>query len=129
MRRTLLGLGILALSAAPACGSAPGPGPVEPTPSGGKSAQVAAPPASVAKGGTYDLSPVADPPDLIGVARWRSPSATLSGAAATAGLPPALAESTSKMAIEEILRDALRGVVDARQFAQVVSLDASVDAA
>ncbi len=127
MRRTLLGLGILVVSAVPACGpSQPAPA----TPTTPPHADTAAPPpgAAVAKGPAFDLAPVAEPPELVGVARWKSPGATFATASATAGLPKALVDSSSKMAVEEILKEALRGIADPRQLAEVVSMDASVDA-
>jgi hypothetical protein len=84
---------------------------------------------AVAAKTTFDLSPVPEPADLVGIVRWKNPSATLGVAASTAGVPQMILDAGSREALNEILKDALRGMVDARQLAAVVALDAPVDIA
>jgi hypothetical protein len=129
MRRTLLRFGLLLACAAPlACG--PG-APVAESPKQPATGTTAdgPPVVAVAANTTFDVSPVAEPADLVGIVRWKNPSATLGVAASTAGLPQAVLDAGSREALNEILKDALRGMVDARQLAAVVALDAPVDIA
>ncbi|MGK4009058.1 hypothetical protein WMF31_41025 [Sorangium sp. So ce1036] len=118
--RTLLPLATLVLLAGPtACG--PSPTPVAPT--GGGEVQVA--PAQPAPAGpAYDLSPVAEPADIVGVLRWSNPSATLSSVATCAGLPPTLAESGAQGLFAGVLSELVSPSIDADQLATVVALDA-----
>lgn len=129
MRRTLLRFGLLLACAAPlACG--PG-APVAESPKQPATATTAdgPPVVAVAATTTFDVSPVAEPADLVGIVRWKNPSATLGVAASTAGLPQTVLDAGSREALNEILKDALRGMVNARQLAAVVALDAPVDIA
>jgi hypothetical protein len=119
---------VLGLTAAPAllsitaCGPAPAPvTPPAPT------AAPAPPPAPVATT-TYELSPVPEPADVVGVARWKSPAASLGAIASCAGVPQAVFDAGAKAIVERALHDMLRGSVDAKALAAVVAMDAPVDA-
>lgn len=130
MRRTGLCFGFLLLASSPlACGSAPPP---EAKPPAAVAAPAAAAPAPAAVAAPevkpLDLSPVPEPEAMIGLARWKDPQTTLQSISGTAGLPPELVSAGSEAVVEEILKEALRGVVDARQLAPVIALDAPVDA-
>ncbi|WP_437570441.1 hypothetical protein [Sorangium sp. So ce542] len=119
--RTLLPLATLVLMAGPvACGPAPTPA----TPAGAQGEVKAGPsqPASPA----FDLSPVAEPADVVGVLRWSNPAATLSSVAACAGLPPALAEAGAQGLSAGVLSELVSPSIDANQLATVVALDAPV---
>jgi hypothetical protein len=130
MRRTLLRFGFLMASAAPlACGPATPivESPTKPVATTDTSAAPAG--VAVAAKTTFDLSPVPEPADLVGIVRWKNPAATLGVAASAAGLPPAILDAGSREALNEILKEALHGMVNARQLAAVVALDAPVDIA
>lgn len=129
MRRTLLRFGLLLACAAPvACG--PGAPVAESPKQPAADTTVAGPPVVAAVATTtFDVSPVPEPADLVGIVRWKNPSATLGVAASAAGVPQMVLDAGSREALNEILKDALRGMVDARQLAAVVALDAPVDIA
>jgi hypothetical protein len=86
------------------------------------------PPVAAAPSGAVDLTPAPAPPDVVGVARWKNPGATLSGLSGCAGIPPGLGETGGRALIEILFGEGLRGRVDAKQLAAVVALDAPVDA-
>ncbi len=74
-----------------------------------------------------DLTPVAEPADIIAVARWKSPNATLSGMSSCTGVPAQLIETNAKRLLDKALASAFRGGVDGGQLAEAVALDAPVD--
>jgi hypothetical protein len=120
--RTLLPLGIfLSLAGPVACG--PTPEPVAPKPA---QPDVKPAPAAVAGAAPLDLSPVPEPASLVGIMRWSNPSATLSNLTGCAGLPPQLAEGNIRIAVEELLGEALGKSIDKKQLGAVVALDAPV---
>ncbi len=119
--RTLLPLGILVTLAGPvACTPPPEPATPKPAPADVKPA-----PAPVAAA-PFDLSPVPEPAGIVGVVQWSNPSATLSTLTGCAGLPPQLAEGNVRVAVEEMLGEALGRAVDRKQLGAVVALDAPV---
>lgn len=125
MRRALFPLGFaVCLASLAACGPSPEPaapprpGAVKPPPR--PKAQVAAT--------TYDLSPVKEPPDIIGAARWKNPMATLGGLAGCGGVDPRFVEGNGKLLADLILRNVLGEEVDTSQLASVIALDTPIDA-
>ena len=76
MRTSPLSLGIALVLAIP-LGCTETPAPVAPTPTSTVAVAQNGPPSSA------DLSPVAEPADIVGVLRWKSPGATLAGVTAT----------------------------------------------
>lgn len=122
MRISPLSLGIAALSLVGPLACEPPLAPVAPVAASAPStaAPVAAAPA-------YDLSSVAEPADLVGLIRWKSPNATLSTLGGCAGLPPELTAQGGRGALYEAFRNGLRGSVDAGQLADAVALDAPMD--
>lgn len=120
--RTLLPIAPLVLMAGSlACG--PSPAPVAPTAGQG---EVKAGPAQVAASPAFDLSPVAEPADIVGVLRWSNPAATLSSIATCAGLPPALAETGAQAFSSGVLSELVSPSIDTDQLATVLALDAPV---
>lgn len=126
MRRALLPLGFAALlggvaacGASPEAATPPRPSDPKPTPTTAK-AQVAT--------ASYDLSPVAEPPEMIGSARWKNPMATLGGLAACGGVDPRFVEGNGKLLADALLRNLVGESIDTSQLAGVVALDAPIDA-
>ena len=74
-----------------------------------------------------DLTPVAEPSDLILVARWANPNATLSRFGGCTGLPQQILDQSAAALVERALDEALRGGADAKALADVVARDAPVD--
>ncbi|WP_437957979.1 hypothetical protein WME76_42970 [Sorangium sp. So ce119] len=121
--RTLLPLATLVLMAGPiACGPSPTPA----APTGGQGAVKAGPPQPAAP--EFDLSPVAEPADVVGVLRWSNPAATLSSVAACAGMSPALAEAGAQGLSAGLLGELVSPSIDTNQLASVIALDAPVHA-
>jgi hypothetical protein len=124
MRTSPLSLGLAALALAGPLACEPATPPVAPTsdsiPSTPATAAVAAAPA-------YDLSPVAEPADVVGLLRWRNPGATLSTLGGCAGLPSEITVQGERSLLNEVFRKGLRGQVDARKLADAVALDAPMD--
>ncbi|WP_437755775.1 hypothetical protein [Sorangium sp. So ce1389] len=119
--RTLLPLATLVLMAGPvACGPSPTPA----APTGGQGEVKAGP--SQAASPAFDLSPVAEPADVVGLLRWSNPAATLSSVATCAGLSPALAEAGAQGLSSGLLSELVSPSIDANQLAAVVALDAPV---
>lgn len=119
--RTLLPLATLVLMAGPvACGPSPTPA----APTGGQGEVKAGPPQAASP--AFDLSPVAEPTDIVGVLRWSNPAATLSSVATCAGLPPALAEAGAQGLSAGVLSELVSPSIDTNQLAAVLALDAPV---
>jgi hypothetical protein len=83
-------------------------------------------PATVASS-AYDLSPVAEPADLVGLLRWRTPSATISTMGGCANLPQELLRAGPTAFLSEMFGDVLRGDANAKKLAAIVATEASVD--
>lgn len=116
----ILPLATLVLLAGPtACGSTPAP--VAPN---GQQGDVKLAPAQASASAAFDLSPVPEPADVIGVLRWSNPAATLSNLAACTGLPQALADANAQLLVSSTLKELVGGAVDTRQLGAVVALDA-----
>jgi hypothetical protein len=74
-----------------------------------------------------DLAPVAEPADIVLVARWKNPSATFTGLSACSAVPSPLITNGVKHLVDRALASAFRGGVDGRQLAEIIALDAPVD--
>jgi hypothetical protein len=125
MRRALFPLGFAALAAGlTACGpspeanSPPRPSDTRPTP----------PPKAQVAAATFDLSPVKEPPDILGSARWKNPMATLGSLAGCGGVDPRFVEGNGKLLADLVLRGVLGEEIDTSQLAGVIALDAPIDA-
>jgi hypothetical protein len=116
MRTTpiLIGIATFALACEP---PAPPAAPPSLPPAPPPSKEVAAP--------AYDLAPVAEPSDLVGIVRWRVPENT-PGSCASFGASGAAI--FGRPLLEKLIREALRGQVDAPRLAATVALDAPMDA-
>lgn len=113
---------VVALAGLSACG--PSPEPVTPNQQKETSVKPAEPQPVAA---TFDLSPVAEP-EIVGVARWKSPAATLSNISSCTAVPPELIGGNSKQLADLILRDVLGEAIDTAQLASLIALDAPIDA-
>lgn len=103
-----------------------GPEPVPVVPAATVTAAAPTPPPSAP---AVDLSPVAEPEGLVGLARWKNPAATATALGGCASVPQALVDQGKTLAVEEALKEALRGGVDPKAFAGVIATDAPVDMA
>jgi hypothetical protein len=110
--------GLAACGPSPDAAAPPRPSDTKPPPPA--KAQVAAT--------TYDLSPVKEPADIIGAARWKNPLATLGGLAGCGGVDPRFVEGNGKLLADVILRGVLGEEIDTSQLAGVIALDAPIDA-
>jgi hypothetical protein len=118
-----VGVGLLLVGAL-GVGCGPSPEPVSPDGSPvGPGAVV-----PVAGGeGSYDLSPVEEPKAIVGLVRFRSPAETIQTAVSAAGLPEAMAEAGATGFVQAMVKEALDRQVNAKQFANVIAMDAPVD--
>lgn len=116
MRTTpiLIGIATFALACEP---PAPPAAPPSPPPAAPPSKEVAAP--------AYDLAPVAEPSDIVGVVRWHVPE-TKPGSCGSFGA--AGAALLGRPLVEKLLRETLRGQVDAPRLAATIALDGPMDA-
>lgn len=111
-------VGLSACGPSPEPAAPPRPAAVKPPPR---------PPAQVAAT-TYDLSPVKEPADIIGAARWKNPMATLGGLAGCGGVDPRFVEGNGKLLADLLLRGLFGEDIDTSQLASVVALDTPIDA-
>lgn len=127
MRTSFIWLGAALVLAGPlAC--EPAAPPVVPTPGAAPSATPsAAPVAKVADAPSLDLTPVAEPADLVGVLRWKNPGMSFANLAGCAGIPQELSDQGSKALLGQLFKDALRGLVDAKQMASAIAAEAPMD--
>ena len=116
MRSVLSRFGVALLVSLPACAGAPPP-PPEPPP-----APAPPPVATVAAPAEPDLSPVAEPKNLVGVGRWRSVSTTISAVEKLAKLPVSL-----QSLVEKEVGD--REVLDAMKLDSSIEIAAALDPA
>jgi hypothetical protein len=105
-----------------------GPSPDAATPPRLSDSKPTPPPKAQVAATTYDLSPVTEPPDIIGSARWKNPMATLGGLAGCGGVDPRFVEGNGKLLADLVLRGVLGDEIDTSQLASVVALDAPIDA-
>src|SRR5215218_7012178 len=125
MRRAFFPLGFAALACTglAACGPSPDAA-TPPRPSDTRPP----PPKMEVAATTFDLSPVTEPPDIVGSARWKNPMATLGGLAGCGGVDPRFVEGNGKLLADIVLRGVLGDEIDTSQLAGVIALDAPIDA-
>lgn len=128
MRTSSIWLGAALMLAGPlAC--EPAAPPVVPTP-GAATAPTTTTVAVVARGSdqpSFDLSPVAEPADLVGLVRWKNPGISFANLSGCAGLPQELSDQGSKALLGQLFKDALRGLVDAKLMASAIAVEAPMD--
>lgn len=125
MRKTRFGAVSLLILGMTGCGPAPTP---QAAPLPTATVQPAdVPTATATASAAADLSPVAEPSDIIVVGRWRNPMETVSNLASCAGIAPVLVEVNARMGVNMLLENVLRRSVDTRKIAGLVALDAPVD--
>jgi hypothetical protein len=122
MRKTRLGVVSMLLAGASACTPTTATPPTPTTP-----VAVPTPTATATASAGPDLSPVAEPADIVGIARWRNPMATVSNLASCAGVAPVIVEVNARMMVDQTLRQVIRGSLDTRKLAGLIALDAPVD--
>lgn len=121
MRRARFGVVSLIFAGLVACEPTPVAAPPQPKP-----VEIAPPVEPSASAAAPEIGPVAEPADIVGLARWRSPMTTASNLASCAGVAPVLVEVNARMGVDMLLRQLIRGG-DTRKLAGLVSLDAPVD--
>jgi hypothetical protein len=76
---------------------------------------------------SVDLSPVAEPADLVGLVRWKNPGISFANLSGCAGLPQELSDQGGKALLGQLFKDALRGLVDPKQMAAAIAVEAPMD--
>jgi hypothetical protein len=76
----------------------------------------------------YDLAPVAEPTDVIGVVRWKSPSVDLNNLGACSNVPAGILDQVPRIGLTKAFEKSFRDQVDGGALAGLVALDAPVDA-
>jgi hypothetical protein len=79
-------------------------------------------------GHSHDVSPVKEPATIVAHVRWQNPAETVATLAAYAKVPSSMVDSGVRLALKEVVRDGLYGMVDTDAFAQLIATDAPVDA-
>ena len=74
----------------------------------------------------YDLTPVAEPQDVVALIGWKSPAETLRAFSSCAGTQPERALDAAEFGMRNILRDVVSSSVDVRALAAAVAYDAPV---
>lgn len=130
MRTSSIWLGAALVLAAGPLACEPATPPVAPTP-GAATTPTATPTAVVAAKGAdqpaFDLSPVAEPADMVGVLRWKNPGISFANLSGCAGLPQELSDQGGKALMTELFKGALRGLVDPKQMASAIAVEAPMD--
>ena len=122
MRTSPLWMGIALVLAGPLACEPPAP-PVAPV--------VAAPEATgvaVMQPPAYDLAPVTEPTDVIGVLRWKSPTVDLTNLGACSNVPGGILDQVPRIGLTKAFEKAFHDQVDGSALANLVALDAPVDA-
>lgn len=116
-------MGVALLLAGPlACEpAAPAVVPTAPPPPAATGVAVAVPPA-------YDLAPVAEPADVIGLVRWKSPSVDINNLGSCSNIPGGMLEQLPRIGLGKAFQKGFRDQVDGAELAGIVALDAPVDA-
>ncbi len=76
----------------------------------------------------YDLAPVAEPVDVIGVLRWKSPAVDLNNLGSCSNVPAGILEQVPRIGLTKAFEKGFRDQVDSNELAGLVALDAPVDA-
>ena len=93
-----------------------------------------APPAPAATGvavavpPAYDLAPVAEPVDVIGLVRWKSPSVDINNLGSCSNIPGGVLDQLPRIGLGKAFQKSFRDQVDGAELAGLVALDAPVDA-
>ena len=74
----------------------------------------------------YDLTPVAEPQDVVALVSWKSPAETLRAFATCSNMQPERALDGAEFGMRNILREVVSSSVDVRALAAVVAYDAPV---
>jgi hypothetical protein len=74
----------------------------------------------------YDLTPVAEPQDVVAVLGWKSPAETLRSFSTCANTQPERALDVAEFGMRNVLRDVVSSSVDVRALAAAVAYDAPV---
>jgi hypothetical protein len=101
--------------------AAPPVAPVVPTTPVATGVAVVQPPA-------YDLAPVAEPVDVIGVLRWKSPTVDLNNLGSCSNVPVGILDQVPRIGLTKAFEKGFRDQVDSSELAGLVALDAPVDA-
>jgi hypothetical protein len=127
MRTSFIWLGAALVLAGPlAC--EPAAPPVVPTPGAAPSATPsAAPVAKVADAPSLDLTPVAEPADLVGVLRWKNPGMSFANLAAARGSRRSSRIKAARRCSGSSSRTRCAGLVDAKQMASAIAAEAPMD--
>src|SRR4051812_22714941 len=123
MRTSPLWMGVALVLAGPLACEPPAP-PVAPV-------HVAPPVNTVAvapEAPTYDLAAVAEPTDVIGLLRWKSPMVDLNNLGACSNVPAMILGEIPRIGLGKAFAKAFHDQVDATALAALVALDAPVDA-
>lgn len=123
MRTSPHWMGLALLLAGPlACEpAAPAVVPTAPAAPASTGVAVAVPPA-------YDLAPVAEPVDVVGLARWKSPTVDLNNLGSCSNVPGGILDQLPRIGLGKAFQKSFRDQVDGAELASVVALDAPVDA-
>jgi hypothetical protein len=120
MRTPLLPLAALLVVA---CGSSePAQTPADEAKKTAPNMRVAAPEAATA----YELTPVPEPGDVVGVMSWKSPAATIGALADCAKIDRQISDEALRRGTQELMRELLPRGSDAKRLAEVAALDAPV---
>jgi hypothetical protein len=76
----------------------------------------------------YDLAPVAEPTDVLGVLRWKSPTVDLNNLGSCSNVPGGILDQLPRIGLTKAFEKAFREQVDSSELAGLVALDAPVDA-
>jgi hypothetical protein len=76
----------------------------------------------------YDLAPVAEPTDVIGVLRWKSPTVDLNNLGSCSNVPGGILDQVPRIGLTKAFEKAFHDQVDGSALANLVALDAPVDA-
>ena len=125
MRTSPSWVGIALLLAGPlACEpAAPAVVPVTPAPKVADAAVAVAP-----QQAAYDLAPVAEPKDVVGMFRWKSPTVDINNLSSCSVVPGAILDQMPRIGLTKAFKESYRDQVDAAALAGLVALDMPVDA-
>ena len=116
-------MGVALLLAGPLACEPPAPAvvPVASAPPQATGVAVAVPPA-------YDLAPVAEPADVIGLARWKSPTVDINNLGSCTNVPTGVLDQLPRIGLGKAFQKGFRDQVDGAELAGVVAMNAPVDA-
>ena len=76
----------------------------------------------------YDLAPVAEPNDVVGLLRWKSPSVGLANLSSCSNVAGAILDQVPRIGLTKAFEKGFHDQVDAAELAGLIALDAPVDA-